>query len=156
MSPRTKQTCHKSLENEGWPSTLCLLVYTWHHSAAFSQQSFGIRNISQKLCHLALWEGGKPAQQSAKPIQLNPLQHHIVTFDSSDLIKQISTGHSVCQQGVVITMYSQSETSCSTHSPIGCQMALQGIDNDIDLSCAGFPDAAPSGILACPLAGVSL
>ena len=59
-------------------------------------------------------------------------------------------------QCVMIIMYSGWATSCGTHSPVGCQMALQRVDNNVDLSCAGFPDAAPSGILACPLAGVSL
>lgn len=35
-------------------------------------------------------------------------------------------------------------------------MALQGVDNNVYLSCTGFPDAAPSGVLAGPFAGVSL
>ena len=35
-------------------------------------------------------------------------------------------------------------------------MTLKGVDNDVDLACAGLPDAAPSSILAGPIAGVCL
>ena len=35
-------------------------------------------------------------------------------------------------------------------------MALKGINNNVDLACAGLPDAAPSSILASPLASICL
>ena len=35
-------------------------------------------------------------------------------------------------------------------------MSLQSIDHNIDLACAGFPDAAASSILASPTARISL
>ena len=35
-------------------------------------------------------------------------------------------------------------------------MTLKGVHNNVDFACAGLPDAAPSGILAGPLAGIRL
>ena len=35
-------------------------------------------------------------------------------------------------------------------------MTLKGINNNVDLACTGLPDAAPSSILASPLASICL
>ena len=41
-------------------------------------------------------------------------------------------------------------------SPVRSDMTLKGINDNVDLACAGLPDAAPSSILAGPLASICL
>ena len=40
--------------------------------------------------------------------------------------------------------------------PIGSEVTLEGIDNNVDLACTGLSHAAPSSILAGPVACVCL
>lgn len=79
-------TCHKSLDNQGSAYNFCLFKHTCYRSSCLqlplASRALASATSLRSFAILVFGKGANLQKESAKPIQLYPLQHHLVTFDS--------------------------------------------------------------------------